>query len=122
MSGDRLPNVERAIVTEKKIVGYLLADTHPDGMSKAQFFRGLGFTADRWQVLAAALRHHATANPMVDKVQTRFGQEIVIEGILVTPVGRTPVVRAVWIVEKGTSAPRLVTAYPAKRRQHDPRA
>jgi hypothetical protein len=29
-----------------------------------------------------------------------------------TPGGRMPAVRTVWIVDHGTTAPRLVTAYP----------
>ncbi|MEW6638092.1 MAG: DUF6883 domain-containing protein [Actinomycetota bacterium] len=29
-----------------------------------------------------------------------------------SPDGRDPVIRTVWLVEKGRSHPRLVTAYP----------
>lgn len=36
----------------------------------------------------------------------------VIEGPLVTPGGRNPMVRAIWFVESGQEHPRFVTAYP----------
>jgi Domain of unknown function (DUF6883) len=33
-------------------------------------------------------------------------------GSMVSPDGRNPLMRTVWILEKGEDAPRLVTAYP----------
>ena len=33
-------------------------------------------------------------------------------GRIETPSGKTPLVRTVWIVDRGFDAPRLVTAYP----------
>ncbi len=48
MSGDQLPDAERAAVPERKIVDYLLSPFHPDGRGKARFFRGFGFSAAQW--------------------------------------------------------------------------
>ncbi len=47
---------------------------------------------------------------------TAFGTRYVVEGILHTPDGRTPTVCVVWFVDNGDGVPRLVTAFPGKRR------
>lgn len=66
--------------------------------------------------LAEALLRHAAENPVVEIVETAFGVRYVVEGILHAPDGRTPEVRAVWFMDLGADAPKLVTAYPIKRR------
>ena len=116
MSVDQLPDAERAVVPERKIVDYLLSPSHPDGRGKARFFRGFGFSAAQWQVLAAALRRHAVENSVTMQSTTAFGTRYVVEGILHTPDGRTPTVCVVWFVDNGDGVPRLVTAFPGKRR------
>jgi hypothetical protein len=112
----RLPNLERAAVPERKVVAYLLSESHPDGRGKARFFVGHGFTVADWQELADALRLHAVRNPVVETVETAFGVRYVVEGILQAPDGRKPIVRAVWFIIREGEAPSLVTAYPVKRR------
>ncbi len=52
----KLPNVERAVVTREKVIDYLLSDTHRDGRHKALFFKRFGFTIQKWEELASALR------------------------------------------------------------------
>jgi hypothetical protein len=51
----KLPNVNEAIIPQKKITNYLLSLTHSSGRDKAVFFRRFGFTPDSWEVLAQAL-------------------------------------------------------------------
>jgi hypothetical protein len=46
-----------------------------------------------------------------------FGTRYVIEGIISTPDGRAPFIRAVWFIETGEQIPRFVTAYPLQRRE-----
>jgi hypothetical protein len=55
----KLPNLEKALVPERKITAYLLSLTHRDGRSKAAFFTRFGFSANAWTLLADALRRHA---------------------------------------------------------------
>lgn len=112
---DRLPNVERAVVDERKITEYLLAEHHPFGRAKARFFRRFGFRAEAWEVLRDALLDHAQVNAVAWRAATPFGMKYLIEGPLITPDGRAPVVRAVWFVETGQEWPRFVTAYPLGR-------
>ena len=45
MTEARLPNAGHGIVSDQKVVGYLLSESHPDGRGKARFFSGYGFTA-----------------------------------------------------------------------------
>lgn len=86
----KLRNAHLAVVERQKLVDYLLNASHPDNGGKAKLRNG-GFSPFR------ARREH------------------IIEGWLVahTGTGRRAV-RTVWIVDAGSEAPRLVTAYPGK--------
>lgn len=107
-----LPNAHLAIVEREKIVEYLLNAAHPDNGGKAPFFMAFGFRPDDWGVFAAALRQLALNSPVSQNMETAHGTKYIVDGAIETPVGKTPVVRTVWIIDKGMDAPRLVTAYP----------
>jgi hypothetical protein len=107
-----LPYVSRAIVPRAKVRDYLLCLAHPVGRFKAAFFRDLGFRPERWGELAGALIRHAADNRVEKVERSGFGTRYIVEGALDTPVGRRPVVRTVWFLDPGSSAPRIVTAYP----------
>jgi hypothetical protein len=51
----KLPNLDKAVVSEAKVAGYLLSATHRDGRHKAAFFVRFGFRSEAWQELAGAL-------------------------------------------------------------------
>jgi hypothetical protein len=108
----KLPNAEQAIVPEAKIVRYLLDLTSPQGKTKAVFFLGFGFTIDEWRKMADAFKQHAQDHEITSVVDDEHGIRYVIEGVLVTPDGRNPSVRVVWIIRKNEERPNLVTAYP----------
>jgi hypothetical protein len=108
----KLPNLDAAVVEQAKITGYLLNSAHRFGSSKARFFSGFGFAVDRWETLADALREHARRHEISRVTETGFGPRYEIDGELVAPDGRRPLVRAVWQMDKGQLAPRLITAYP----------
>ena len=110
----KLPHVEQAIIERTKITEYLLAE-HDDS-DKAGFFRRFGFSSSEWQILATALHDHVTRHPVMLQQTTVHGVKYVIEGELQTPDQRNPQIRSVWIIEHGKTVPRLVTAYPLKRR------
>ena len=113
----RLPNAAEAQVDSEKITGYLLSAIHPDGRSKAEFFSRFGFSLGNWRVLMVALRQHGANSPVLEVVESPYGARYIVEGELETPDGRNPQLRSVWITEDGSTTPRLITAYPA-RRQH----
>lgn len=109
----RLPNHVRAVVAEPKIVSYLLDLSSENGRAKARFFLSFGFTVETWEVMAQALKQHASEHE-VTRVEERppFGVHYVIEGPLRTPDGRNPSVRIVWAIDEANDVPRLVSAYP----------
>ena len=107
-----LPNALNAVVERKKIAEYLLAFDHPEGTGKAEFFTRFGFITDDWQILARALVEHAKTYPVASTSESPYGTKYRIEGPILCPDGRSPSIRAVWIIDIGADAPRLVTAYP----------
>jgi len=108
----KLPNGDLAIVEREKIVAYLLNARHPDNGGKAAFFQKLGFERDGWAAFATALRTLAVTGAIARTVESVHGTKHVVDGRMQTPRGRSPMVRRVWIVDRGVEAPRLVTAYP----------
>jgi len=111
---NNLPHLDEAVIPQEKITHYLLSSAHSSGRDKAVFFESCGFTLASWEGLAHALRQHATQHEIVQIEISPFGKRYVIEGILQTPGGKTPKVRAVWFIETSEVIPRFVTAYPLK--------
>jgi hypothetical protein len=108
----KLPNHDRATVPMAKVVDYLLSDTHPIGRHKAAFFKRFGYSEVDWTIMAAALARHAADHDLAQVEDTPFGTRYVVEGIMATPAGRSPLVRTIWFLDTGADAPRFVTAYP----------
>ena len=46
------------------------------------------------------------------EVKSPHGTKYLVDGAIQTPVGERPVVRSIWIIDRGGQSPRLVTAYP----------
>ena len=111
----KLPNAQNALVEEDKIRTYLLDPEHQFGSSKARFFTAFGFTLDNWQALADALLAHGRTHDVTRTRETGFGPRYEIEGAMLSPDGRNPLVRCVWQLDKGEIAPRLITAYPIQK-------
>ncbi len=110
----KLPNFEKAVVPKAKITDYLLSLHHRDGCGKAKFLIQFGFLTEQWEILAAALKHHASHNEIAKTEISYFGMRYVIEGRLLSPDGRNPAIRSVWFIENGNAIPYFVTAYPLK--------
>jgi hypothetical protein len=108
----KLPNYEEAVVPEAKILDYLLSSTHPIGRDKAAFFLAFGFSRERWEELAGALRSHAARHEVVSATESDWGKNYSIIGSLDCPDGRQPDVKSVWFVKRGETIPTLLTAYP----------
>ena len=108
----RLPDARRATIEPAKIYDYLLSAAHPVGRFKAVFFRSLGYSADRWQVLRDDFLELARSAEVVATHTTPFGRKFEVDGTPTGPGGRSAAVRTVWIVRALDEAPRLVTANP----------
>ena len=115
----RLPYLERAVIPEAKIVNYLLSVSHSSGRAKARFLKGFGVRAQDWPVLREAIIAHARANDITASHRAHFGTRYEIDGPLLTPEGRTPIVRVVWFVGPQENVPRLVTVVPRRIGTHD---
>lgn len=111
-----LPNAVEATVEARKLSEYLMSADHPIGKSKAAFFSQFGFVRADLEALEKALCDHAMTQPVVEVKSSYHGTKYVVECACQTPDGRNPCINSVWITEPNNQAPRLVTAYPAKRR------
>ena len=114
--GRRLPRASLAFVEAAKLTDYLLNPDHPVGGDKAAFLFRFGFRLDTWQILEAALLAHARDGHLIGERETVYGHHYTVEGRLLTPDGRNPVVRTAWMVALGEQRPRFVTAHPGRRR------
>jgi hypothetical protein len=112
----KLPQYDKALVPREKITDYLLSETHADGRHKAGFFTLFGFVPEFWETLVEALCQHAAAQEVARVEDSPFGTRYVVEGIITTPVGRTPRLRSVWFIRDGEEMRRFVTAYPLPER------
>lgn len=106
LSGGRL-------VTEAKVLEYLLNPEHPFGKSKAAYFTRFGFSLDGYVVLLEALLAHPDSNPVIAVQENDFGTKSVVQCTVRTPDGRDPCIVSVWFLDRGSKIQRLVTAYPA---------
>jgi len=106
----RLPNSENAFVEDQKILDYLLNEEKSGG--KTAFFVAFGFQLHDVTLLRQALLTHAMSNEVAKALETAHGIKYIIEGVFQTPDGRLPKLRSVWIIDKGKTDPRFVTAYP----------
>jgi hypothetical protein len=102
-------------VAIEKVSRYLLAENHPVGKNKAVFFRQLGFNLQRPEALQAALLDLAASADVTGQSADPRGTKYVVDGEVRGPRGAAGV-RTVWIVDAGATNPRLVTAYPIRRK------
>lgn len=108
-----MPNRERGTVSDAKMTGYLLSHTHETGRAKAGFFTRFGFGQDEVERFREALMGHAMEREVESTEVTGFGTKYRLRCEVATPDQRNPCIITVWIVDSGSDAPRLVTAYPA---------
>jgi hypothetical protein len=80
-----------------------------------------GFSTDSVSVedvrgFITALRQVAESGEVVERIESVYGEKFVVDGALPAHAGISSarVVQTVWIIERGESVPRLVTAYPSE--------
>lgn len=109
----KLPNADKVLVRQEKLTDYLLNAAHPDSNGKAEFFESFGFRVNDWETLVKASRRTALEGEVIRHLETSHGVKYVLHAAMETPSGESPLVRTVWIVDRGRNCPRLVTVYPA---------
>lgn len=110
--GSRLVDPHLLRVEAAKLTDYLLSSDHPKGAGKAKFFKGVGFSKEKIEEFAAALRIHATNNKIVEVVAHPYGVKTVVDCFMPTPSGTEYCIRSVWNDYKDGDPPRLITAHP----------
>ncbi len=102
---------DNARIDKEKITDYLLGSSSVAAIGKARLFGRMGFSAQDWEQLAAALRRQASQAAV--EIQTSdWGSKYVATGPIDGPNGGSYKIVSVWI-DDGTGL-RLVTAYPFK--------
>ncbi|MYD64215.1 MAG: hypothetical protein F4W91_24550 [Gemmatimonadetes bacterium] len=111
----RLPNAYLSRIDRQKITDYLLSSNNPRGRTKADFFLRFGFSIDRWEDFAEALRLQAASHEVALVLETAYGPRYHVDGPIETPDGRNPRVRTVWQIDLDSDYPRFITAHPRRR-------
>jgi hypothetical protein len=106
-----LPHGDKAILDTRKIEDYCMSPSHPRGRHKARVFRealGLQRSDAAWlrDVLLEAARSSEASPIAVDPWGTHWRLDAAIRR-----QGKSAVVRTIWIVRTGESAPRFVTCW-----------
>ena len=107
-----VPNAENAFIDPTKIAGYALNPSHPVGSNKAVVFdSALGFNQSNADQLMAKIQQGIRTTPAVLGESTKYGQLFIVDIPITGPNGNTAVVRTGWILEIGSTVPRLTTAH-----------
>lgn len=107
----RLPNGDRAIVEDRKLIDYVLSTEHPVGKHHALLFqRLLGIGPQQAPLLKSRLLAAAAADEAVPGQPTSYGQKFV-QRLTMTGQQGERVVLAVWLIDVGQELPRLITCY-----------
>lgn len=110
----KLPNGDRAIITDEKLLRYVLNPLHPVGGPHAKLFdRLLGINLACAHVLRDALLRAARDDEALPGKTSGFGQKFEVRFALSGPRGSYNVL-SVWMIRTGTELPQLVSSYVAK--------
>jgi hypothetical protein len=72
----------------------------------------LGYSESNIAELSDGLLEIACANDVSETIDIEFGTKYIVKGNLKTPGDVMAEVITIWIIEKGSDAPKFVTAYP----------
>ena len=111
----RLPNSDNAYVPSRKLLSYLLSESHARGRGKARFFTAQGYSPDDPDLLAEGLLEIAHSNDVSRVEESIHGTKYVVTGMVRSPTGQLITLTTIWITETEGASPRFVTAYPIKR-------
>ena len=107
----KLPNGHLAVVSDEKLLGFLLNDEHEVQPGHADLFhRLLGITPDNAELLRSALLEAAELGDASIGGASPYGAKYEVRFEMTGPRG-TYTILSVWIIEHGQVNPRLVTAF-----------
>ena len=107
-----VPNAGNAVIDPQKVTGYALNPDHPVGGNKAVVFdSALGYNQTNAGDLIAKVQKGVTQNPATLGKADQFGQRYTVDMPITGPNGNTVTVRTGWILDPGSTVPRLTTIY-----------
>lgn len=111
----KLPYRGKSIIKNEKLTGYLLSLTHPEGKSKAKFFRRIGYNESNIIEFEQTLLKIGKSNEVkvVDKKKSKIVVKYTIYGLIDAPNGKQYKVKTVWAIDSGSNIPHLTTAHPS---------
>lgn len=107
----KVPYKNKAFVKEEKVLGYLLNIAHPDGGSKAVFFRSKGFNETNVNIFKKQILSVIHNQEIENTGNSPHGKKYIVKGDISTPNGDIITIRTIWIVINNTRKPSFVTAY-----------
>ena len=110
----KMPNGGRAEISDDKLYGYLLNEEHETNPGHATLFRKLlGITINNAEMLRNELHIHAELADVYRTEESAYGTKYEIRFTMspASPPLNIYTVVSIWIIERGQSNPRLVTAY-----------
>jgi len=106
-----IPHADKANVDMRKLEGYCLSNTHPEGRHKARVFQSaLGLVAKDAPTLRNALLAACQTHIAQPLRQDAYGTRYQIDFDM-THTDKRARIRSVWIARPNDPAPRLVTCY-----------
>jgi hypothetical protein len=107
-----LSNAQDAVVDMRKLRDYCLNPLHDEGQHKARLFAAaFGMTAKDAQELREILLVAVLDNDAALGRQDKYGQRYIVDYELEWH-NRRAIVRSAWIIEEGSTAPKLTSCYP----------
>lgn len=109
----RLPNYNKAKVFNSKTRDYLLNPHKSNG--KSEFFKDLGYTMKNANRLEKDIRNGLKTNKALEHEKDKHGN-VAYQVVMQLGIAKKAAVVTGWQVDKGANVPRLVTAYPKKKK------
>ena len=107
----KIPHGDRAEVSLRKLRDYCLNPSHDEGKHKARVFASvLGMTATDAEALRELLLEAARTRDAVVGYRDAYGQRYAVD-LAVNWRGKRAIIRSGWIVEHGSTVPRLTSCY-----------
>ena len=108
----RLPNAEKAAIDSEKLHDYIPSFATSSGTLQSSFLPKAGVFHRKLESLRIT-SERADPFPRCSRIdESRYGQKFIVEGIMVSPTGKKVQIITVWVILKGESIPRFITAYP----------
>ena len=109
---ETLPNCKNAHIDPNKIINYVLNPNHPVGGNKARVFESaLGFNQSNANQLMTQIQQLLPNSSAILGTKDPYGQRFTVDMRITGPNGNTATIRTGWIIEVGSTVPRLTTTY-----------